>query len=336
MAWIGSAPNQTTQRTDGTRTGASVFADQKTAGIKIRADLLDVHAQDIVDMIDDCLKKDGGNFTATVDAHGNIFDNVGNASARDHFAAAGQVQDASLIYAATSSNDTITASLTPAITAYATGALFVAKIGGTNTGAATINYNSVGAKNIRKGKTGSLAVSAGDLAAGRMALFAYDGTNMQLLNAPEFPSGTVMLFNQTAAPTGWTKNTSTGDDTALRLTTGTVGTGGTVAFQTAFASRAVAGTVGNTTLSTAQIPSHQHLLVAAIQTTGTLTNGNQIVRTVDTGSNSTNYLLNGTSTEATIGLSSSVGGGGSHNHTFTGTAIDLDVAFVDVIRATKD
>jgi hypothetical protein len=39
-----------------------------------------------------------------------------------------------------------------------------------------------------------------------------------------------MLFQQTAAPTGWTKDT-THNDKALRLTSGTVGTGGSVAFE---------------------------------------------------------------------------------------------------------
>ena len=50
-------------------------------------------------------------------------------------------------------------------------------------------------------------------------------------------SGTKMIFNQTAAPTGWTKVTGSGNDTALRVTTGTVGTGGSVAFETALASK---------------------------------------------------------------------------------------------------
>ena len=56
-----------------------------------------------------------------------------------------------------------------------------------------------------------------------------------------FPSGTSMLFQQTAAPTGWTKQT-THNDKALRIVTGSVGTGGSVAFSTALGSGAtVAG-----------------------------------------------------------------------------------------------
>ena len=61
------------------------------------------------------------------------------------------------------------------------------------------------------------------------------------VSIPEaFPSGTSMLFQQTAAPTGWTKQT-THNDKSLRIVSGTVGTGGSVAFSTAMATPAVAG-----------------------------------------------------------------------------------------------
>ena len=141
-----------------------------------------------------------------------------------------------------------------------------------------------------------------------------------------FPSGTVMVFHQTAAPTGWTKNTTAAiNDGALRTTTGTVGTGGTVAFETAFASQAVGGTNGNTgatTLSTAQLPSHTHTAGAPNQTAG-----------LQGGAQANVGAADGTSTTG------ATGGGGSHLHggsTFSGTAIDLNVKFYDVIIAAKD
>lgn len=69
-------------------------------------------------------------------------------------------------------------------------------------------------------------------------------------SAPQaFPSGTAMLFAQTAAPTGWTKST-THNDKALRVVSGTAGSGGTVAFSTAFVSQAVNGSVSTTTTNT--------------------------------------------------------------------------------------
>ena len=55
--------------------------------------------------------------------------------------------------------------------------------------------------------------------------------------AKAFPTGTRMVFQQTSAPTGWTKITNTQyDNAALRFTTGTVGTGGADAFTTHFGS----------------------------------------------------------------------------------------------------
>jgi hypothetical protein len=152
--------------------------------------------------------------------------------------------------------------------------------------------------------------------------------------AAVIPSGTVMLFVQTAAPTGWTKST-THNDKALRVVSGAASTGGSVAFTTAFASQAVAGSVGTsgaTTLSTAQMPSHTHNLNAPV------------IWSTYSGGNPPN-LFAGTTSAANSGTGTywnqpdATGGGGSHTHsggTFTGTAINLAVSYVDVIIATRD
>jgi hypothetical protein len=148
------------------------------------------------------------------------------------------------------------------------------------------------------------------------------------------PSGTVMLFGQTAAPTGFTKLTDQ-DNAALRVVSGTASTGGSVNFSTAFASQTpsgsvsvTGGSVGNTTLSTPQIPSHSHNITVG---------GNLAPNTA-----SRSPLLSGYQ-QPFPGLVLNTGGGGAHNHpfsgqsaTFTGNAINLAVKFVDVIRATKD
>jgi hypothetical protein len=128
-----------------------------------------------------------------------------------------------------------------------------------------------------------------------------------------------MLFQQTSAPTGWTKDT-THDNKALRVVTGTASSGGSVGFTTAFASKAVAGTVGDTTLTTAQIPSHSHE-----QADGVVTNV--------AGASAFNMSSDNAGTKYNTAVT---GGGGSHTHTFTGTAIDLAVQYVDLIIATKD
>ena len=139
------------------------------------------------------------------------------------------------------------------------------------------------------------------------------------------PAGTVILFYQAAAPTGFTKVTSE-NNKALRVVSGTGGgTGGSVGFTTAFASQAVTGTVGTsgaTTLTTAQIPGHTHGVVMGLDGTGSVPRHA-----------STQY---GTPNTAT---SQSTGGGGSHTHTggtFTGTAIDLAVQYIDIILCSKD
>jgi hypothetical protein len=157
-------------------------------------------------------------------------------------------------------------------------------------------------------------------------LIATSGTaaTWQTPAAPSaFAAGTAMVFKQTAAPTGWTK-VLTNDNSALRVVTGTASTGGSVAFTTAFASQAVAGTnaaSGATTLTTAQIAAHTHDYV------GHNPNASQ----PNAGSNQGGSNVTKTSV--------STGGGGSHTHSagaFTGTAINLAVTYIDVIVATKD
>jgi hypothetical protein len=65
--------------------------------------------------------------------------------------------------------------------------------------------------------------------------------------ASAIPAGTVMLFFQANAPTGWTKVTSQ-NDKAFRVVSGSGGgTGGSVAFETAFASQTPSGTTYNST-----------------------------------------------------------------------------------------
>jgi hypothetical protein len=159
-------------------------------------------------------------------------------------------------------------------------------------------------------------------------LIATSGTAATWQTPPSaggFPAGTAMIFKQTAAPTGWTK-VLTDDNSALRVVTGAASTGGSVAFTTAFASKAVTGTnadSGATTLTTAQIAAHTHTANIYYYDGGTM----QYFRS------SRNLTSQGTTP------TNSTGGGGSHTHpaaAFTGTAINLAVSYVDVIIATKD
>ena len=163
----------------------------------------------------------------------------------------------------------------------------------------------------------------------------------QAAGGSSFPAGTVMLFAQTSAPTGWTKNTTTGDNSALRVVTGTASTGGSVGFTTAFASQtptgsvaisSVSGSAGATTLTTPQIPAHKHNTKIG----GNALNTPGVVLNTEEGGQ--NYFVS-----SDVGRDT--GGGGSHTHpfsfssgsgTFSGNAINLAVQYIDVIRATKD
>lgn len=127
--------------------------------------------------------------------------------------------------------------------------------------------------------------------------------------ATSFPSGTRMTFNQTSAPTGWTKDTTAGlNDSIMRIVTGTVGSGGSTAFSTFNGQTAV----GATTLTTDQIPSHSHN-ARGTQSGSTGTSGSYHV-----GSSSGTTVAN-------------TGGGNSHDHSIT-----TNIKYNDFIIASKD
>jgi len=194
-------------------------------------------------------------------------------------------------------------------------------VGGTTTGGAYQSVASVGT-------SGQVLTSGG---AGALPTWT-------TVSSKAFPTGTRMSFQQTAAPTGWTKDTTAAiNNSALRFVTGSVVNGGTVDFTTAFASQtpagsvsitAVSGSAGATTLTTPQIPSHSHPANA------------QVI-------NPAQYAPPSYSSTAPTqaGSTGSAGGDGSHTHpfsfssgsgTFTGTAINLAVKYYDFIIASID
>jgi hypothetical protein len=160
------------------------------------------------------------------------------------------------------------------------------------------------------------------------------------------PANTRVTFQQTTAPTGFTKVT-TFNDYAMRIVSGSVvnKTDG-VAFTTAFASQSVSGTVGSTTatnisatqtgtigstsLTSDQLPAHSHSV--NISDPGH-SHGNPITSpggvdrhfpagSIMGSSAGVGGYGNFTDTRGT-GISISVSGGGSgsgHNHSFTGDA----------------
>lgn len=184
----------------------------------------------------------------------------------------------------------------------------------------------------------------------------------------EIPSGSKVIFVQTNAPTGWTKDV-THNNKALRVVNGTAGTGGTRSFTSVF----VDGNVGNTTLTTAQLPAHGHTFSA---TTGTESADHFHGFNVNSGGENTGHVhtliggttgsgsgivslrdgvnnLNTTTTDRNVGHIHNVAGntGGrsaAHTHGVSGTTANagsgdahthtslLDVLYVDVIICTRN
>jgi len=88
------------------------------------------------------------------------------------------IQNSDGTYAVVSGTDTYTATLDPVPTEYVTGQTFTLNFTNANTGASTININSLGAKPLKK--QGGLALESGDIVASTIYTAVYDGTNFQL------------------------------------------------------------------------------------------------------------------------------------------------------------
>ena len=204
-----------------------------------------------------------------------------------------------------------------------------------NSDSVQITNNGVGATQLNvsgNGSSGQFLSSDGD--------GSFSWTTVSIPEVPEaFPAGTKMLFQQSAAPTGWTKSTSH-DNKALRIVSGNASSGGSTAFTSVFASRTPSGTfsgslsggsVSATTLTTSQMPSHSHQL-------GVWYYDND-------GPNPNSGAARGSSFEGKYATTTSTGSNSSHTHSIAGgsvsgsvsmDAMDFDVQYVDVIIATKN
>jgi hypothetical protein len=225
----------------------------------------------------------------------------------------------------------------------ASGATQVVYCDGVNFTAASAAFVNGSVLGVTGGGTGLTTLTANNVILGNGTsnpTFVAPGTTGNVLtsngttwvsssNAPEFSSGTRMTFNQTSAPTFWTKDTST-NDVGFRLVSGNVGSGGTVDFTAAFSSStpvtvtSISSSVGATTLSTPQIPSHTH--------------GVPRVTPDTSGSSIPTSLADGPVAPALT--TTATGGGGSHTHPFSFSSgagtVDLAVKYVDLIIAQKN
>lgn len=199
-------------------------------------------------------------------------------------------------------------------------------INATNGAAPTLNVDALGAKAIVFAN--GTAVGAGDLVAGTVHSFYYDNANgVWIVNggaAGAFAATTIMLFQQTAAPLGWTKLT-THNDKALRIVSGAVSSGGTAALSTAAITIGQVNLPNYTLPNTLVVSSHDHgLSVMSLQSTNSGGGGNFSYLTTAAGG------LGSRTDGSTATISGTVTSGG------TGTALSLGIQYVDAIFAQKN
>lgn len=139
------------------------------------------------------------------------------------------------------------------------------------------------------------------------------------------PTGTRAPFQQTAAPTGWTKESNAAyEDAVMTCTTGTVGTAGTVAASTLFARTAtdavtlVAGNIPSLTSGnfgfTASLPNHVHSISLTTSSNGAHTHTYRRGDLNETGTaNGGNAVTDGDTETATSS-------DGAHTHTVSGNS----------------
>ena len=179
---------------------------------------------------------------------------------------------------------------------------------------------------------------------GNVSASYFVGDGSSLTNIEPFDSGTLMLFQQTTAPTGWTKQT-THDNKALRVVTGTASSGGSNTFSGVFNTAvAVSGTSNNSTV-TISGSTAGHALTQAQLPSYTLT-PSQRAKTEDKGTLNRGSSSGGGASYEFLDIPS--GGsdqahshgagtlaGDNHSHTYT-SDLELNVQYVDLIIAAKD
>ena len=208
--------------------------------------------------------------------------------------------------------------------------------------------NATGTKGQKgdKGEIGPQGGSGGTGLKGEPGAGGTDGDKGQKgeigVTGTVFTSGTRMLFQQTTAPTGWTKDTSS-TNRALRLVSGSVGTGGVNTFTGQFNATVTtsSGSVQGHALSSNEIPSHYHYAFRSgnhgQHRNGSPMNANNYP---SSGSGPANlyegYNIGASGDVSNVGRTSSVGSGSGHSHGFTNPSFNLNIAYTDVIIAQKN
>jgi len=173
---------------------------------------------------------------------------------------------------------------------------------------------------------------------GRSTVIADETNGCRIAGTDSFPTGTRMSFQQTNAPTGWTKDSATSNsDAAIRLTTGTVSTGGSLAFSTSFTARTPSVSVNGTALSISQLPEHFFWIAVNndVGQSGDPTSSTSVGFQGYNSGSTYAYKLQRSGATPSVGRTNALGDGSTHTHNAT-SALDLSVKYVDFIIAVKN
>ncbi len=186
---------------NGTYSRIHNWTADEAAAIDIEASRMDAEDDSIEAGINNCLTKDGQNEPTTNLPMGtNRHTGVGNAAALTDYASAADVIDQHLTYYVDSgSANTYVITPNPSIGAYAEGQKLVFRATNANTGASTLNVNSLGAFAIQT-NDGS-ALSGGEIVAGGYYEVVYDANTAPdrfVLTSPSSAPRSILKAKATA------------------------------------------------------------------------------------------------------------------------------------------
>src|ERR1700761_7391189 len=156
------------------------WASDAANGIDIRSDRMDTEDNGFATGLSTCLLKDGTQtVTANIPFAGFKLTNLGSATLRTDAIQTAQVQDGATTWVGTiSGTNTYTGSTSPSFTSYTAGQRFAGTFTNANSGASTINLNSIGTRPLKKiSRSGLAALASGDIPAGATVAWIDDGTN---------------------------------------------------------------------------------------------------------------------------------------------------------------
>ena len=152
MAWDGSG-NFT--RTDGTRTGSSVWEQARDASVLVNAPDADTHDEDIKDGLENCITRNGENSPSdNLPMNSKKHTGVADANQNNEYAAYGQLLALTQPFVGasnvTGTATAITLSPSPAVTSYTVGRGYSFFAEAAATGAVTVSASSLSAVSMKR------------------------------------------------------------------------------------------------------------------------------------------------------------------------------------------